>query len=65
MEDFATYVQVTLEDKGNVKLTSDLFDDTVLQEIENVTAREITVAKNQIYQDYSKNKKVNPFVFLF
>tara|TARA_A100001201_G_scaffold21388_1_gene23672 strand:- start:155 stop:9103 length:8949 start_codon:yes stop_codon:yes gene_type:complete len=62
MEDVATYVEVTLDDKGNVKLTSDLFDDTVLQEIQNVTAREITVAKNQIYQDYSKNKKVNPFV---
>ena len=62
MEDVATYVEVTLDDKGNVKLTSDLFDDAVLQEIQNVTAREITVAKNQIYQDYSKNKKVNPFV---
>ena len=62
MEDIATYVEVTLDENGKVKLRSDLFDESILKEIQNITEREIKLAKNQIYQAYSKNKKVNPFV---
>ena len=62
MEELSSLVDVTIDKDGNLKMESKLFSPEALEEIENLTIREVKLTKLSMYDSASKNRKVKPFV---